>query len=40
MKSADDATKPTLLAEYSEINERVKRYAMRDKRASADKLAH
>jgi len=28
------------LAEYSEIYKRVKRYARRDKRASADKLAH
>jgi hypothetical protein len=38
IKSAD--TRPTLLAEYSEINKRFKRYARRDKRASADKFAH
>jgi len=35
-----DETKPTLLAQYAEINKRVKRYARRDKRAWADKLAH
>jgi len=40
INSADDTTKPPLLAEYSEINKRVKRYARRHKRASADKLAH
>ena len=28
------------MAEYSEINKRVKRYARRDKRGWADKLAH
>jgi len=32
--------RPNLLTEYSEINKRVKRYARRDKRAWADKLAH
>jgi hypothetical protein len=40
INSADDTTRPTLLAEYSEINKCVKRYARRDKRAWADKLAH
>ena len=28
------------MAEYSEINKRIQRYARRDKRAWADKLAH
>jgi hypothetical protein len=37
---ADDETKPTLLAQYADINKRVKRYARRDKRARANKLAH
>ena len=40
MISADDTTRPTLLAEYAEINKRVKMYARCDKRAWADKLAH
>jgi len=39
INSADD-TRPNLLAEYSEINKRVKRHARRDKRAWADTLAH
>ena len=38
--NADDTTRPTLLAEYAEINKRVKKYARRDKRARADELAH
>jgi hypothetical protein len=40
INSTDNKTRPTLLAEYSEINKRIKRYARRDKRAWADKLAH
>jgi len=40
INNADDKLRPILLAEYSEINKRVKRYARRDKRAWADKLAH
>jgi hypothetical protein len=32
INSADDTTRPTLLAEYSVINKRVKRYAKCDKR--------
>ena len=40
INNADDETKPTLLAQYAEINKRVKRYARRDKRAWADKLAN
>ena len=34
--NADDETKPTLLAQYAEINKHVKRYARRDKRTWAD----
>ena len=37
---ADNTTRPILLAEYSEINKRIKRYARHDKRAWVDKLAH
>ena len=40
INNADDKIRPTLMAEYSEINKRVKRYARCDKRAWADKLAH
>jgi len=40
INSTDDTTRPNLLAEYSELNKRVKMYARRDKRAWADKLAH
>jgi hypothetical protein len=40
LNSADDIAKPALLAEYSEINKRVKKYARRDKRTWADKLAN
>jgi hypothetical protein len=40
INSADDITRPTLLVEYSEINKRVKRFARRDKRAWADRIAH
>jgi hypothetical protein len=40
INSADDTTRLTLLAEYSEINKHVKRYARHDKRAWPDKLAH
>jgi hypothetical protein len=38
--NADDTTRTILVAEYSELNKRVKRSARRDKRAWADKLAH
>ena len=40
INSADATTIPTLLAEYSEINKRVKKSARRGKRAWTDKLAH
>jgi hypothetical protein len=40
MNDADDTTRTILVAEYSELNKRVKRSARRDKRAWADKLAH
>jgi exonuclease III len=40
INNANDETRPTLLAEYSQINKRVKRYARCDKQAYADKLAH
>jgi len=40
INNAVDTTRTTLLTEYSEINKCVKRYARRDKRAWADKLAH
>ena len=40
INNANDRIIPTLMAEYSEINKRVKRYVRRDKRAWADKLAH
>jgi len=40
INNADDKIRPTLMAEYSEIKKRVKRYARRDKRAWADKLGH
>jgi len=40
INNSDDKIRPILLMEYSETNKRVKRYARRDKRAWADKLAH
>jgi len=40
INNADEKTRTFLLAEYSEINKRVKRYARRDKRAWTDKPAH
>jgi len=40
INDADDKIRPTLMAEYLEINKRVKRYAICDKRTWADKLAH
>ena len=40
INNANDENRPTLLAEYSEIHKRVKRYARHDKRAWADKLVH
>jgi hypothetical protein len=40
INNADDETKPTLLAQYADTNKHVKRFARRDKRAWADKLAH
>jgi len=40
INNTDRKIRPILLTEYSEINKRVKRYARRDKRAWADKLAH
>ena len=40
INNADDKIKPILLAEYFEINKRVKMYARLDKRAWAGKLAH
>jgi hypothetical protein len=40
INNANDEIKPTLLAEYSEINKRVTKYARRDKRTWADTLAH
>jgi len=38
INNANDKIRPILMAEYSEINKRVKRYARCDKRAWADKL--
>ena len=38
--NTNDENRPTLSAEYSEIHERVKRYARCDKRACAEKLVH
>ena len=40
INNKNDENKLTLLAEYSEIHKRVKRYAGRDKQALADKFAH
>jgi hypothetical protein len=40
INNADVETKPTLLAQYADINKRVKSYARRYKRAWAEKLAH
>ena len=40
INNADDKLRPILLAVYSEINKHVKRYARREERAWADKLAH
>jgi hypothetical protein len=40
INNADDTARTILVAEYSELNKRVKRSARRDKRACADKLAH
>ena len=40
INNTNDKLRPILLVEYSEINKCVKRYARRDKRAWADKLAH
>jgi hypothetical protein len=40
INTAGDTTRTILLTEYSEIYKRVKRYARRDKRAWANKLAH
>jgi len=40
IKNADEKIRPNLMAEYSEINKYVKRYAIRDNRAWTDKLPH
>ena len=40
INNANDKIRPTLMAEYSEINKRVERYVRHDKRAWADKLAY
>ena len=40
INNADDKLRSILLAEYSAIYKRVKRYARRGKRVWADKLAH
>ena len=40
INNANDEIRTTLLAEYSEINKRVKMYSRRDKWTWADKLAH
>jgi hypothetical protein len=39
INSTDNTTRPTLLAEYSEINKCINRYARHNKRAWADKPA-